>query len=196
MQHAFSPVAVLLLAVLAVQPYAAEIIATNTAAAVTAAPPPSVFDQWQAEEATNPTPRDTILLVGSSTFTRWQSVQQMMAPYAVRNRGFGGSTMAQVLLYTNHFLQYQSRLVVVYEGDNDFCNLTFTPHAFLAECRRFTELMLAAVPGRDVLFLSVKPSPSRWCFFERQSAANELLRAYALRTPRVHFIDIVPALLG
>lgn len=196
MQHICRLSVVLFLCALAAVPQAAAVGATNAVAAPAAAPPPPVFAQWQAEEATNPTPRETVLLVGSSTFTRWQSAHQLMAPFAVRNRGFGGSRMAQVLLYTNHFLPYQARRVVVYEGDNDLCNPAFTPHAFLAECRRFTKLMLAAVPGRDVFFLAIKPSPIRWCFFERQCAANELLRAYAARTPRVHFIDIVPVLLG
>jgi lysophospholipase L1-like esterase len=137
-----------------------------------------------------------MLFVGSSTFTRWQSVQRMTAPLRVRNRGFGGSCMADVLANTNHYCQYASRIVVVYEGDNDLCSPTLTPHAFLAQCRAFAEVMLAAVPEREIYFLSIKPSQSRWHLFERQAAANELLRAYARRTPRVHFIDIVPDLLG
>ena len=154
------------------------------------------FAAWDAQETSNPTPADTVLFVGSSTFTFWYSMATAMAPFAGCNRGFGGSTMASVLAHTNHFMRYRSTRVVVYEGDNDLRQTNTTPALLLAQCKAFVAAMNTATTPREIYFLSVKPCPSRWLLFDKQSAANALLRAYALRTPRLHFIDIVPALLN
>jgi len=154
------------------------------------------FAAWDAEEASNPAPAETVLFVGSSTFTFWDSVHSLMAPYAVRNRGFGGSTMDSVLAHTNHFMRYRCTRVVVYEGENDMRRTNNTPSSFLAQCREFVAAMNAGGMQRDIYFMSIKTCPSRWNLFEKQSAANELLRIYAERTPRVHFFDINPVLLN
>ena len=153
------------------------------------------FARWEAHEATNPAPAGAVLFVGSSTFTRWHSMHQMMAPLDVCKRGFGGSTMAETLMHTNHFMPYRCTRVVVYQGDNDLCRADLSPAMFVAHCQAFVAAMRATQPQRQIFFLSVKPSIARWRLFDKQSAANTLLRVYAQRTPGVHFIDIVLLLL-
>jgi lysophospholipase L1-like esterase len=120
----------------------------------------------------------------------------VVVSFAVRNRGFGGSTMTAVLAHTNHFMRYRCTRVVVYEGENDLRRTNSTPAMLLARCQTFVTAMNSGDIRRDIYFVSIKTCPARWHMFATQSAANELLRAYAARTPRVHFIDIVPVLLN
>ena len=42
-------------------------------------------------------PKNAILFVGSSSFTRWTDVQQYFPSHTIINRGFGGSTLVDVI---------------------------------------------------------------------------------------------------
>src|SRR3954467_1256176 len=42
-------------------------------------------------------PKNAILFVGSSSFTKWQDVQSYFPGYTIINRGFGGSTLLDVI---------------------------------------------------------------------------------------------------
>ncbi len=68
-------------------------------------------------------PKGAIVLTGSSSFARWRTMEEDLAPLTVVPRGFGGSTMADVLHYVDRLVKpYQPRAVVIYEGDNDTNN--------------------------------------------------------------------------
>ena len=65
-------------------------------------------------------PSGAIVLTGSSSFARWRTMEEDLAPLTVVPRGFGGSTMADVLHYVDRLVMpYKPRAVVIYEGDND-----------------------------------------------------------------------------
>src|SRR3954447_2014149 len=74
-------------------------------------------------------PKDAILFVGSSSFTKWQDVQSYFPGYTIINRGFGGSVLPDVIRYANEIIiPYHPRQVVVYCGDNDLASSdTVTP---------------------------------------------------------------------
>ena len=46
-------------------------------------------------------PSGAIVLTGSSSFARWATMKEDLAPLTVIPRGFGGSTMADVLYYVD-----------------------------------------------------------------------------------------------
>ena len=65
-------------------------------------------------------PQGAIVLTGSSSFARWRTMEADLEPLTVVPRGFGGSTMADVLHYVDRLVKpYAPRAVVIYEGDND-----------------------------------------------------------------------------
>jgi len=51
----------------------------------------AAFDANAASRST-----EAIVLTGSSSFARWQTMEEDLAPLTVLPRGFGGSTMADV----------------------------------------------------------------------------------------------------
>ena len=136
-----------------------------------------------------------ILFVGSSSFRMWNTMETDLAPLPVINRGFGGSTMANL----NHFRErvvapYKPDLVVIYEGDNDLTGGT-TPDQFLENCAEFRQWLAAELPGTNICFLSIKPSPARIKHWTNMQIANAMLSKWAAEIPGVYYLDVASALL-
>ena len=49
-------------------------------------------------------PKNAILFVGSSSFRKWTDVQDYFPGYTIINRGFGGSTLPDVIRYANNII--------------------------------------------------------------------------------------------
>src|SRR5260221_14787416 len=68
----------------------------------------------------HPPPANAILFVGSFSFTKWKDVSNYFPGYVIINRGFGGSTLTDVIRYTNYIIvPYHPKQVIIYCGDND-----------------------------------------------------------------------------
>src|ERR1700712_5521146 len=84
---------------------------------------PAFYDDIMAfkkQDSLNPPPKGAILFVGSSSFTKWKNVQNMFPAYTIINRGFGGSSLPDVIRYANDVIfPYQPKQVVIYCGEND-----------------------------------------------------------------------------
>ena len=66
-----------------------------------------------------------ILFVGSSSFTLWKDVQQYFPEYPIINRGFGGSSLTDLIRYAPDVIfPYDPRQIVIYCGENDFAGDT------------------------------------------------------------------------
>src|SRR6478672_3833117 len=64
-----------------------------------------------------------ILFVGSSSFTKWTDVQDYFPGYPILNRGFGGSTLKDVIRYADDIiLPYNPKQIVIYCGENDLAS--------------------------------------------------------------------------
>ncbi|MGZ3949313.1 MAG: GDSL-type esterase/lipase family protein, partial [Flavisolibacter sp.] len=57
------------------------------------------IQQFRKMDSVQAPPSNAILFVGSSSFTRWTDVQNYFPGHTILNRGFGGSTLADVLRY-------------------------------------------------------------------------------------------------
>ena len=65
-------------------------------------------------------PKNAILFVGSSSFRKWTHIQSYFPDYTIINRGFGGSTLPDVIRYVKDIvIPYHPKQVVIYCGDND-----------------------------------------------------------------------------
>ncbi|MEP6906141.1 MAG: hypothetical protein ABI875_08645, partial [Gemmatimonadales bacterium] len=89
-----------------------------------AAPDPSRFEadiaRFEAEDRASPPAPGGVLFVGSSSIRLWPSLSADFPGVPVMNRGFGGSTMSEVLHFTGRIvIPYRPRLTVLYAGDND-----------------------------------------------------------------------------
>src|ERR1700733_12715300 len=108
-------------------------------------------------------PQNAILFVGSSSFTKWKDVQSYFPGYTIINRGFGGSTLPDVIRYANDVIfPYHPKQIVIYCGENDFAaDSTLPAETVFERFKTLYEMIRAKMKTVPVDFISFKPSPSR-----------------------------------
>ena len=137
-----------------------------------------------------------IVFVGSSSIRRWPDVSTDFPGRTIVNRGFGGSTLAEVAHYAPRIIfPYRPRLVVLYAGDNDLAS-GMTPQEVVADYRRLVGLVRQELPDARVAYVSIKPSPSRWRLVEAYREANRLIAAEVARDSGQEFVDVFTPMLG
>ncbi|NNV56167.1 SGNH/GDSL hydrolase family protein [Limnovirga soli] len=143
-------------------------------------------------------PKHPILFVGSSSFRFWKAVQADFPAHTIINRGFGGSTLPDVIRYANDIIiPYHPKQVVIYCGENDLAQSDTVTAAMVLQ--RFTTLFniirskLGKVP---VVFVSIKPSPSRIKLFDKEVEANTLIQAFLKTQRKTAYADVFYPMLG
>lgn len=113
----------------------------------------------------------------------------------VLNRGFGGSTLTDVVYYMDRIVvPYHPRLVVLYAGDNDLM-LGRTPERVLSDYRTFVARLHSRLPAARVAFGSIKPSPSRRALMDRAREINRRIRAETGGDSRQTYVDVFTPML-
>lgn len=137
-------------------------------------------------------PKNAILLVGSSSFTNWKDVQEYFPEYKIINRGFGGSSLPDVIRYApNIIYPYKPAQILIYCGENDFPSGTNTTADTIFN--RFTRLhgmIRSALPRTEIIYISMKPSVSRLKYLPEMRRANEMIRKFQKKHPKSGFIDV------
>jgi lysophospholipase L1-like esterase len=151
---------------------------------------------FEAADRANPPPMGGIVFVGSSSIKNWTNVAADFPGLPVLNRGFGGSTLADVVYYADRIvLPYRPRLVVLYAGDNDLVEGR-TPERILTDYRAFVARLRAALPAARLGFVSIKPSPSRRGYMDRARETNRRIRAEIARDSLQAYVDVFTPMLS
>jgi lysophospholipase L1-like esterase len=137
-------------------------------------------------------PKNAILLVGSSSFTNWKDVQEYFPEHKIINRGFGGSSLPDVIRYApNIIYPYKPAQILIYCGENDFPSGTNTTADTIFN--RFTRLhgmIRTALPKTEIIYISMKPSISRLKYLPEMRRANEMIRKFQKKHPKSGYIDV------
>lgn len=151
---------------------------------------------FEAQDRDSPPPHGAIVFVGSSSIKNWSDVTSDFPSDPVLNRGFGGSTLADVLYYFDRvILRYRPRLVVLYAGDNDLA-MGRTPDRVLSDFRLLVKQLRSRLPGTRLAYLSIKPSPARRAYLKAVRKANRLIRTEIARDRLTSYIDVFTPMLG
>jgi lysophospholipase L1-like esterase len=151
------------------------------------------FDE--SDRAATPAPGG-IVFVGSSSIRFWTTLGEDFPGLPVLNRGFGGSTFPEALHYVQRtVIRYHPRTVVVYEGDNDLVGGR-TPRQIADDYRAFVRAVRDSLPSTRIVFLAIKPSPSRWSLEPQRLEANRLARAIVATDPNQTFVDVGAPMFG
>lgn len=142
--------------------------------------------------------KKAILFTGSSSFRLWKDVQQDFPGYYIVNRGFGGSTLLDMIRYAPDIIfPYRPRQVLIYCGENDFADSNHLEPAVVAQ--RFFDLF-RMIRKKDkkvsIVYVSMKPSPSRQVLLPRYIAANALIKEFLQGKNRTAYIDVYQAMLN
>jgi lysophospholipase L1-like esterase len=156
----------------------------------------AAIDKLTQADATNPPPRGAVVFVGSSSIVMWNSLEKDFAGTKVINRGFGGSELADSVFYADRIvIPYRPRTVVLYAGENDL-NAGKTPETVFADFKAFAAKVHAALRDTKIVYIAIKPSPSRWKLKDLFVRTNALIAAECAKDKRrFAFADIYPPML-
>jgi len=150
---------------------------------------------FESADHKNAIPKDPILFVGSSTIRLWQTADAFPG-LPVINRGFGGSTIADMYHFADRIVfKYNPRVIVFYSGDNDIAAGRAPDDVFNA-FRVFASKVQERLPETQLIFLSIKPSIARWKMWSKMEDVNARVKELASENKQISYIDTAPALLG
>jgi len=159
------------------------------------APPPPLFwndiQNFKKQDSVSFPPRNAILLIGSSSFTKWTDVQDYFPGYTIVNRGFGGSTLLDEIFYVNDIVfPYQPKQIIIYCGENDLASSDTVTAAMVSD--RFKQLfqMIRDKSEAPIAYISMKPSPSRRHLFPKMREGNQLIKDFLATQKNTAFIDV------
>jgi lysophospholipase L1-like esterase len=163
-------------------------------------PKPGPFEKdiraFEATDKTNPPPANAILLVGDSQFTKWKAVHDDLPEYLIINRGFGGSKMSDLLLYTDRIvLPYKPRMIVVNEGGNDV-HYNRTPEQLLGDITNFVAQVRAVLPDTPIVIDGLAPSPVRSSESDTRLRFNAMLKPWLAAGKNLIYLDMFNSYLG
>ncbi len=150
------------------------------------------FAEWDSKNAA---PAEPVLFVGSSSARMWRT-RESFPDLPVINRGFGGSHVFDVIHYADRIvLPYRPRVIVFYAGDNDIAG-DKSPQRVADDYRRFVKLVHAKLPATRIVYITIKPSGSRWALWPQMDKTNALIRDFCRQDERLFWADLATPLLG
>ncbi len=153
------------------------------------------FGQFDAQDKASPPAKGGLLFVGSSTIRLWDLKKSFPALPAL-NRGFGGSTLAELNQHRERLvLAYAPKTIVLYSGDNDVAHGASAEEVF-GEFKSFAQWVREKLPEARLIVLSIKPSVARWKLWDVMNEANRKMREYAGGATGVTFLDCASAMMG
>jgi lysophospholipase L1-like esterase len=156
------------------------------------------IQDFKKQDSIKPPPKNAILFVGSSSFRFWTSVQQDFPGYTIINRGFGGSSFPDVIRYESDIIfPYHPKEVVIYCGDNDLAaSDTITSALVFSRFKQLFTSIRKKLPSASVVFVSIKPSPSRQRLMPKMDSANKMIKSFLTKNKKTAFVDVYHKMLN
>ncbi len=151
------------------------------------------FSQADSQSPIKP---DSVLFLGSSSIRLWPTIATDFPDIATLNRGFGGSTIADsIALIDRLVFPYRPRQIVFYAGDNDIAQGK-TAAQVANDFIQFQQAVHKKLPQTSLVFISIKPSPSRWKYETLVRDANQLIQKHCQSVPNLRYLDVFNPMLG
>jgi len=140
-------------------------------------------------------PHHQTVFIGSSTFTRWRSLETVFKKFDAIDRGFGGSTIPEITHFAKRVvLPYQPKEIVFYAGTNDIGELHHSGQQVFEDFTHFVAVVRKQLPDTDIFFVSMSVPPSRLEFIHEYDVGNAMIREWVDGQPHLHYIDVTPVM--
>ena len=150
---------------------------------------------FKAADKQHPPPQNAIVFVGSSSFAMWTDVQDYFPGYKIINRGFGGSVLTDAIEYEDDIIApYHPRQVVIYSGENDIA-ANATANEVMQRFDTLFHMIRKDLPDANIVYISIKPSPSREKFMPVMVSANGMIREFLAGQKNATFVDVYNKML-
>jgi lysophospholipase L1-like esterase len=128
------------------------------------------------------------LFIGSSSIRMWNTKKYFSDIYTI-NRGFGGSTVSDILDFYDRILKkYEPKSIVLYSGENDL--QTKSAEAVYDDFKLLIEKILTDMPGVKITWILVKKSPARIHLNDKIDKLNSMIdKKYSL-SESIKFLKI------
>lgn len=142
-------------------------------------------------DATQP----TIVFTGSSSVRLWKDLEERFPKHQILNTGFGGSTTSDLFMFLEELvIYYQPKKVFIYEGDNDI-SAKQSKRSILKQMMQVVERIRTKSPNTDIIFISPKPSISRWKLKGKYKRLNKSMQKWAEKDGNLVFVDVWDVML-
>jgi len=150
------------------------------------------IQNFKKQDSTHFPPKNAILFVGSSSIRKWQDLQSYFPDKTVINRGFGGSELTDAIRYANDIIiPYHPKQIVIYSGENDLAySDSITPTIVLNRFVKLFSIIRSGLPMVPVVYISIKPSPSRARLMPKMVEANRLIQQFLQSKKKAVFVDV------
>ncbi len=154
------------------------------------------IDALTANDASHPPPQHGVVFVGSSSIKNWTPTLASDFPHIpVIDRGFGGSQLADSTRFADRIIvPYHPNVVVLYAGDNDI-NDGRSADQVIDDFKQFVARVRKDLPHAAIVYITIKPSTSRWKLWPQMHAANEGIAAFAKTQKDVRVVDVASRML-
>ncbi|MBD2702912.1 hypothetical protein IC229_19860 [Spirosoma sp. BT702] len=150
---------------------------------------------FEKADKTSPPPQRPIVFTGSSSIRLWENLGNYFPNKNVLNRGFGGSTLTDVIHFADRaIVAYAPKQIVLYAGENDAATGATGQQIYERFVTLF-EKVRKKLPDATFTFISIKPSPSRRKYFPEIDAGNRLIQEFLAKQKKTQFVDIRPVML-
>jgi len=151
---------------------------------------------FEEQDKTTPPPKDAILFTGSSSIRLWESLKTDFPDKVVLNRGFGGSKLPDVIHFADRaIIPYKPKQIIIYVGENDVASGTVTAQEVRDRFVTLFTKIRKSLPKTSIVFISMKPSPSRRKYLPITMEANKLIKDYLAKQSRAEYLDIYTPML-
>ncbi len=156
----------------------------------------SEIQAFEEQDKAHPPVKDPILFVGSSSLRLWSDIKEAFPDKPVLNRGFGGSTLADVAYYYNRLIPvYKPRQIVIYCGENDIAGGKSAKDTYMEFFKLYAKIR-KDMPRVPVLFIYAKPAPSRWAKRAEMQEFNRLVSSFLDGEEDADYLDVWPLMLN
>ncbi len=143
-------------------------------------------------DSIKPPTKNAILLIGSSSFKNWVDVQDYFPLFPIVNRGFGGSTLPDVIRFADDVIfPYEPKQILIYCGENDLASAdSVTATIVFNRFKQLFQIIRDRLPKVPIAYISMKPSPSRERLWPKMIEGNSLIKNYLKKKRNTAFIDV------
>lgn len=136
------------------------------------------IQNMEKEDSSRTARENEVLFTGSSSIRMWKTLAADFDPIPAINRGFGGSTLPEVIHYADRIIfKYQPQLIILYCGENDIADGA-SPEQVLESFKQLDEMIRKKLPKAKLIYVSMKPSIARWNLWEKYVIGNEMIHTY------------------
>lgn len=152
------------------------------------------IEAFERQDAKHRPPENAVLFVGSSSIRLWK-LEESFPDLDAINRGFGGSQLADSVHFAERIvIAYRPRLIVLYACDNDLA-AGKKPEQVLADFKKFTAKVKAALPDTRIAYLAIKPSIKRRALIDRVRETNAAIEQFISGDERLTYVDVFQPML-